>query len=206
MEVTALTPGRRRRIRVYLDGEFAASVDAESLARAGICVGARYTEEEFAEILRGAEVRAAKEKALNLLTRRDHSRAELEEKIARECDAEAAAKAAAEMERLGLINDAEFAKKFARELCLQKCFSTARALREMSRRGVPRALAEEALEDLTPDPQEQLARLLQKKFPRGVGSEKDLKRACALLQRYGYPWDEIHAAVSRFGVEEQDAD
>ena len=57
-----------------------------------------------------SDTRKAKDKALGYLSLRDHASGELYDKLCRKFDARSAAAAVAEMQRLGLINDENFAR------------------------------------------------------------------------------------------------
>ena len=75
---------------------------------------------------------------------------------------------------------------------------------ELYRRGVPRDLWEEALEEAA-DPEEEIDRLIRKKMqgadPR---DRKALKRASDALARRGYRWEEIKEGLRRYGAETED--
>ena len=76
-----------------------------------------------------SDTRKAKDKALGYLSLRDHASGELYDKLCRKFDARSAAAAVAEMQRLGLINDENFARHRAKYLADQN-----RSPREIRRR------------------------------------------------------------------------
>lgn len=205
-EITEIRPLKSGLFSLYLNGEYAGKLDEETLYHAGLKVGAEITEETLGELLRKAGKRIAVEKALRLVTFRDRSKAELADRLRQDFDDEAAEEAAERMVQLGLVDDAEYARRLARELIGRKYYGEARARLEMRRRGLEDAAIEAALGDSKDDAGEQALTLLHKKYPRGVADERDRRRASALLQRYGYHWDDIREALARFQTEEQDAD
>lgn len=69
------------------------------------------------------------------------------QKYPRECAEQAADK----LEKLGLINDGEFADMLAQELYTHRKYGVSRVKQELLRRGIDRALAEEAAERLDKD-------------------------------------------------------
>lgn len=202
MRITELKTTKRGRIALFADGEFIASCDAETAAKNGVRAGSELTEQELARLLDDSNLRMAKEKALRILALRDHGQAELAQKLKRNYGADAAENAAARMAELGLVDDEAYAGKLARELTERKGFSAARARLEMTRRGLDRETAEHALEALAPDEDDRALALLQKKYPRGLNDEKDLRRAFNLLARYGYRGEEIRRALKEYGAQE----
>lgn len=206
MKITDIKPLKSGNFAVYADGEYAASLDDETLSLSGLVCGGEIDEKRLLELTEQANLKKAKQKALRLLGYRDHSKAELEKKLARSADGETARLAADRMEQLGLVDDEVFARKYAAELMLHKLYSKERAVYELRARGIGRELAERAADGVGAEPQEQIEKLLYRKFPRGIQDETCKRRANALLSRYGYPWDAIREALAHYGMEDTNAD
>ena len=98
------------------------------------------------------------------------------------------------MEELGLVNDESFARRYARKLIFEKKMSKRAALFELSRKGIDKETAEEILDEIDVDYREQIKDFLDKKY-RDLSDEKTKRRAVAALQRLGYGWDDIKAAM-----------
>jgi regulatory protein len=206
MKITDINPTKRGRYAIFGDGVYIDSVDDETLVISRIKVGTDIDEFELEKLLAESKKKKAKDKALRLLSLRDHSRAELIQKLQRSTDEEAAEQAASRMEQLGLIDDTSFAKKYASELILHKLYGRERAIYEMLRKGLDKEIVLQAIDNIETEPQEQILKLLNKKYPRGINDESDFRKASAFLNRYGYKWDEIKQALESYGTEEQDAD
>ena len=103
MLITAIEPRRKSLRALYLDGELAVNIDAQTLLSSRFQVGTEITDEELHELLAASDANRAKEKALYLIAHRDHSKKELVDKIRRTASQEAAEKAADRMEEIGLI-------------------------------------------------------------------------------------------------------
>lgn len=139
--------------------------------------------------------------ALELLTRREHSRKELRDKLAGkfpDADFEAL------FERLDELNyqsDRRFAEVFARSR-VQRGQGPLRIRRDLQQRGVENSLVESALEQAEADWFSLAAEQLQRKFRSPVSSalprDRQLKER-ARRQRYlayrGFPADAIHWAL-----------
>lgn len=201
MEITALEPRRHRLVQLFLDGEPAVKLDEETAA--SLRPGQQLSDEELHELIARSDAARAKEKALYLLEHRPHSKRELEDKLARTVGREAAGQAAGRMEELGLIDDADYARRLAEELA-RKGFAAPRIRQELLRRGIGRELAAQEAERAAAVPEDALHSLIERRFARQLGEEKGRRRAVAALQRMGYRWEEIRSALRAFGGEPED--
>ena len=195
MLVTALEPRRKRLTALFLDGELAAKLDAETLLQSGLRIGMELDDEELYRLIQRSDAHRAQEKALYLLEHRSHSKKELADKISRTAGREAAERAAERMEELGLVNDAQYARNLAEELLQRKRFAARRAESELLQKGIDRALAQEIVEELAPEPEESLRFLLERKYQRSLSDEKGRRRVFAALQRLGYSGEDIRTAL-----------
>ena len=201
MEITALEPRRHRLVQLFLDGEPAVKLDEETAA--SLRPGQQLSDEELHELIARSDAARAKEKALYLLEHRPHSKRELEDKLARTVGREAAGQAAGRMEELGLIDDADYARRLSEELA-RKGFAAPRIRQELLRRGIGRELAAQEAERAAAAPEDALHSLIERRFARQLGEEKGRRRAVAALQRMGYRWEEIRSALRAFGGEPED--
>lgn len=147
-------------------------------------------EEETAALLNSAQRSAWKEKAIELLSRKPQSRKELERRL-REWEAgeEEIAAICDRMEELGYLNDAAYAEQVVRRYSARG-FGEKKLRDELYRRGIPRELWDEALNQAE-DPARRHRRFCGKeaggKDPRPEGTEKGVRRSGPpglLLERY----------------------
>ena len=197
MLITAIEPRRKGLSALYLDGEFAVSLDTQTLLENRFDVGREVSDGELTDIIEKSGERRAKEKALWLISYRDHTKKELQDKLRRTCDAQSAEKAADRMEELGLVNDEQYAQRYARRLLLEKRLTRRAALFEMTRKGIDKQTAEEALGAVDVDYRDNIRAVIEKKY-RSIGDEKTKRRAVAALQRLGYGWDDIRAVLEEY--------
>ncbi len=145
-----------------------------------------------------------KNKALRMLDRRDYSRAELVKKLVEKGepreDAEAVVSRLAE---LGVVDDRRYAALVVRQYA-GKGYGERRVREELTRRGVPRELLEEALAEM-PAQDDAVLTLLRRKLG-GSFDRADVKRATDSLARKGYGWDEIASALQRLRDELDETD
>ena len=197
MLITAIEPRRKGLSALFIDGEFAMNLDTQALLENRFDVGRDISDEDLKEMIELSNERRAKEKALWLISYRSHSKKELKDKIRRTCDDTSAEKAVERMEELGLVNDEEYARQFARKLLLQKKMARRTAMLEMSRKGIDKETAEAALDEVDVDYRENIRYIIEKKY-RDIGDEKIKRRAVAALQRLGYGWDDIRAVLNEY--------
>ena len=187
MLITAIEPRRKAMSALYIDGEFVMNLDTRTLIENRFDVGREIDDDDLHEIINLSNERRAKEKALWLISYRDHSKKELTDKIRRTCDEESAEKAVERMEELGLVNDEVFAERYARKLLFTKHMS--------------KTAADEILESIDVDEREQIREVIDKKY-RNLNDEKIKRRAFSALQRLGYRFDDIRAVFEEYTEED----
>lgn len=140
-----------------------------------------------------SDFRKAMGRALNMLARRPRAEAELRARLLDRFDPETADRAIARLKEQGLVDDAEFAKSWT-SYRVRHSPRGARAIRgELAGKGVPRDLAESAVEHLDDDA---TALRAAAKFARRLARDdyaKFHRRLRAHLSRRGYD----HATARR---------
>lgn len=164
--------------------------------------GRELSAEELEQIRRDASRDGAKARALRVLSTRPMSKAELSDRLRRKGESEEDAENAVElMERVGFINDEEYARQVVR-WCGGKGYGYHRAVSELSRRKVPREYWEDALTEL-PEPDNTLDRLVSRKAPRELDRD-GLRRLTDALMRRGFDREDISRAIRRYTDEFED--
>ena len=79
-------------------------------------------------------------------------------------------------------------------------YGAARVRQELHRRGVPKELWDEALEQLPP-PEETIRKFLRTKLRGRPLTPEDSRRLAAALQRRGFGWQDIRPALNELGQE-----
>ena len=198
MKITDIVPKRKKLSAIYIDGEFALKLDTETIIASPYSVGSEITDEQLKELIEQSDEKRAKEKALWLISYRDHSKRELETKISKTTDSSSAKKAVERMEELGLINDEKYARRYAEELINVKHLSARGVKYKLNEKGIDRELIDQILEELDPDPREHIRILIERKYKTALNDEKGRRRAVAALQRMGYSWNDINAVLSEY--------
>ena len=107
---------------------------------------------------------------------------------------EEAMNAAEKMADIGLVNDRDYAERYAKELFERKKFGKNRVKQELKLKGIDGEIIEEVLslyEDF--DTKEQIESILNSKYSNYLTDEKVKRRAVAALQRRGFTFSDIRA-------------
>ncbi len=139
-----------------------------------------------------------KEKALNLLEYRAHSRLELFDKLKYFAEIGTVNEVLDMLEDGGLINDETYAYELAHDLMALRLFGPARVKRELAKKGIDGGVAEEAMERAeaeTGSAEERLAQLMELKYAKTLTDEKNIQKTVNSLFRLGYGYDMIKEAI-----------
>ncbi|MFC6358214.1 regulatory protein RecX [Luteococcus peritonei] len=132
----------------------------------------------------------AREIALRRLTMRDHSRQELDEKLAaKDVPDEVRTELLDRFEELGLVNDAHFAEQWTRARRTSRKLSGYAVRRELQSKGVDREVIDQTLEPIDHQAEVELATELARKKWRQVHQlprEVAYRRMAGALARKGY--------------------
>ena len=105
---------------------------------------------------------------------------------------------------LYLLDDEAFAEQLAEELYERKHFAPRRIFSELLRRGVNREIAQNAVESLDKDDKNRIIVLLQGKYSASLQDEKGKRRAVNALLRMGYSYGDIKAALAEVNSETEE--
>ena len=114
--LTQIKETKKGRLALFLDGEFAFSLDEDTFAAAAMHQDDELEDWQIEELRKKSETRRALDKAMDYLSLRDHAAGELYQKLCRKFDAHSAAYAVVRAGELGLLNDVSFARRRAAEL------------------------------------------------------------------------------------------
>ena len=163
----------------------------------------RELDEEELKALRAASASAlARNRAMELLSRRPMSEKELIDKLIRKGeDEETAADCARWLRENGFLNDESYAAAVARHYAA-KGYGPGRVRAELSRRGVDRELWDGALDQM-PDTSGKLDKFIAARLKDPTDRDQERKVTAALYRR-GHSWEDIRAALRRFDAEPEE--
>ena len=207
MVIQELKPSKR------VEGRWLAVLEDGSILRVGenevivfsLYAGKELSEEEAQKLLNCAKRSALKEKTIELLSRKPQSRKEMERKLEQwEAGEEEIKTICDRMEELGFLDDAQYAQRVVRHYSV-KGFGERKLRDELYRRGIPRELWQQAMEQQQ-DSENHLDSFIAKKLAGKPMDRQNMKKVSDALARRGYRWSEINEAMRRFGAALEDAD
>ena len=190
--LTQIKETKKGRLALFLDGEFAFSLDEDTFAAAALHQDDELEDWQIEELRKKSETRRALDKAMDYLSLRDHAAGELYQKLCRKFDTHSAAYAVARAGELGLLNDASFARRRAAEL-LRKRKSRRAILDDLHAKGIDRGVAAEAVEALFAQSEED-----EEENPELANARALVERHYAAKLAQG-KWQQVAAALARRG-------
>ena len=158
--------------------------------------------EELKELRAASRSALARNRAMELLSRRPMSEKELIDKLIRKGeDEETAADCARWLRENGFLNDESYAAAVARHYAA-KGYGPGRVRAELSRRGVDRELWDDTLEAM-PENTDKLDRFIAARLSDPEDRDQ-IRKVSAALYRRGYSWEEIRSALRRFNAETEE--
>ena len=202
MKLTA-QPGKKDKIHILIDGVYQTTVDALYFSTCGYRDGAELSAQEAAEFVRKGNERRAFNKASSLLSFQARTRRQLMDRLTPDFGADAAEAAVTRLEELRLLDDTRYAESFADELLRRRKMAPRRILQELLARGIDRETAEAAVDGLETDNADSLVELLRTKYRGKYADDTGMRRTVAALQRLGYGYGEIRAAMRAVDIEDE---
>jgi regulatory protein len=211
--LTQISEQKRRpnRRNIYLDGKFAFGCNLNVVAKFKLSEGIALSEQQVSDIQLGEVKQDCLDYALKVLERRLHSTSELSRKLTRhEYGATVIGEVIADLDRLGYLDDARFARTKALSAAEHKQHGKRRAMVELIKSGVKGDVARKALDDVYDDRDTlSVARKLAEKQAarlRKLDPQVARRRLVGMLQRRGFDYEDIQPVIeSVLGRGGQDA-
>jgi regulatory protein len=208
--ITAIVPSTRSQGRfvIEVDGSPAATVSLETIERLHLRTGAPFEPARDA-VERDATILRVYDRALNMLAARGRAERELRRLLVRKGEpADVVDLAIERLLRAGLLNDDAYARAVARAKAVGQGHSKRRVRQELFRRGVDRAVADDAIEETFAEEGVDEDALVEQAVRKKMRSLAALdpavrdRRLYAFLARRGFDGDAIRRAMKRVtGVE-----
>ena len=158
--------------------------------------------EGFEELKRLSRRSIAREKALEYLSKRPMSCAELRKKLIEKGEDEDTAEFCVRwLSENGFLNDESYAAAVARHYT-SKGYGEGRIRSELSRRGISREIWDETIGSV-PEESSKLSAILGKKL-KDPNDRDEVRKLSASLYRRGFSWDEIRRALSEYNASTED--
>jgi len=196
MLITGIERTKKGRYSIFADGEFLFALHADIFASSPIKSGIDMTEEALEELRALSEEKITKDRALRLLSARAYTSGGLYKKLIMYSDEDTAQKAVDRMCELGLINDEDYARRYAADCVNLRGFSPSRTKYALLEKGVPKYIAEEITEEMDSDQCPVIAAVILRKYHRFLDDEKGITKTTNALARLGYRYGDIRNVIN----------
>ena len=195
MTVTALRPTAPERVTLVLADGREIPTTLGIVTELRLFAGKNLEEAQLELVRRKTSAAFARDRGLELLSRRPYARKELRDRLLQKgFDAAAAESALGWLEEHGYLDDSRYAGAVVRHYAA-KGYGAGRIRAELSKRGIARDLREDALREM-PEMEDAIDRFVRTRL-KDPGDRDELRRLSASLARRGFGWDEIRDAISR---------
>lgn len=191
----------RERVSVFIDAEFAFGLSVDVALRAGLRKGMPLSAAEQQTLLAQDQAVRARQAALDLISHRARTEAEVRRALARKgFQEDVALSAVARMLELGYLDDVAYTRAFVQGRAASRGHGPGRLRADLLRRGVAPAVIDAALKEaLGPDDLRDAAMHHARKRWIRIASEEDpfkrRKKLTDFLARRGYDFDLIRGVV-----------
>lgn len=196
MKITSIEETKKGRLSLFVDGAFAFSVHKDTFLQTELARDAELSPERLLEIKEQDAYISAREKAFSLLDRKEYTEKLLKDRLMEFCEEEPAAAAVERMRELGLVNDADYGRRYAADLFHLRHYPRRRVEQELYRRGIAKDLIEEILADYSEEEETATAAgVLLKKYKNQLSCKKDIDKTIAAMLRRGFAMENIRGAL-----------
>ncbi len=184
------------RVSVFVDNEYAFSLDGVDALKYQLKAGVEITQSEIEFYRRECNIAKARALAMDILSRKPVCKKMLLNKLTQKgFDKDISLEIAAELEDLGLIDDYAYGCLFA-EYAKEKCWGARRFKYELTQKGVDIETINLILQEVEFSSIEEIVDLLKQKYPREDFSDfKVQQKANRFLASRGFDFSVISEAI-----------
>ena len=188
------------RYNLFLDNDERISITDDLIFKFDISSGKEFSEDELQELKTAADLAFTREKALELLSLREHGSGELRTKLFRKGYQKAAIAEVIEyLKEKNYLNDERFAELYSNELINKKRIGPAKLKEKLFQRGVMGDITQSIILNYDHETQVENCRYhFEKKYKNHSTFETREQKAKAIrfLQGKGFGWDVINSVIS----------
>ncbi len=193
--ITSVTAQKnKKRVNVFLDGEYSFSIDLDNFGLLGLKVGRELSQDEINEIIKKGELQKSFDKTLNFAMRRPRSEKEIKDYFRRkEIDNSLHQNILDRLIRLELLDDQKFAKWWVMQRLEFKHKSKKDITFELRQKGISSDVIKNTLDDSEIDEAKIAKELITKKSYKWQKLEEKVRKQKILqyLVGKGFNWDVI---------------
>ncbi len=208
MKITKIEEQKKNksRLSVFIDGEFSFGANLYTILSYHLSEGDEITETELSHIKNTAVFEDAKNYAANLVSSRSYTVKAMREKLTSHIgDEEIVARTITFLKEYKLLDDADYARRYAHDLIHLKKFGIRQVRWKLKEKGISDTIIEQTIEEL--DSENTISENLEALITKRLGGNYDIKNIMK-VKRYlvlrGYSFDEINSAFSKIKAEDEE--
>ncbi len=194
---------RKNRFSIYIDGKYRFSLDFNTIQQVGLHVGDEIDEKKIDELVRRDEYARCRDYALLLLSYRDRSESELNNRLLKKgFHHDVARELVGNLKKEGIVNDFAFASKWVEDTCANRPMGRMRAVFELRKKmlsdGIIEAVIEEKFDGNT---EQRLAHSAAEKKMKSLESyppDTAQERLYRFLKNRGFQFDIINGLMKEY--------
>lgn len=206
-KITKIETGKRNkeRVNIYIDNEYAFSINMELLYKFNIKVNEEFDKERLLEIIKAENLSKCKDTALRTVERSYKTEKEIKDKLLlKEFDEDTVEETLEFLREYGFIDDSKFVKMFVKDHIRNQGRNKIKYL--LSQKGIDKCLIEEAFLDLEKEDEVERAFILgEKKYLSISKREDDDFKIKNKITRYllgrGYDYSIAKEVINRIYLE-----
>lgn len=207
MKITKIEPQKKNknRLSVFVDGEFSFGADSFTILSHHLAEGDEISCDTLSNIKNTAVFEDAKNYAAKLISSKSYTVKAMKEKLINHIgDEEITEKTIDFLKEYKLLDDIDFARRYAHDLIHLKKFGIRQVKWKLKEKGIPDKIIDKTIQELDFDDtiSENLESLIEKKL-KGNYDIKNIMKVKRYLASRGYSFDEINSAFSHIKTEEE---
>lgn len=193
--ITDIKITKKGRYSIFTNGEYAISIDDETLYYSKIKIGDCVDIEKLREINKNSQYKKCLSKSYDILSYRPHSKKEIKDKLLKYFDDETVEITIEKLCEMSLLNDEEFCDMYIKSL-MNKGKSSKRSIEyELKKKGIDEYIIEDKMCEIEFLDSETVKKLVIKKYRNKLNKENIHKVQNALM-RYGFSWGDIKTGIN----------
>ena len=197
MRITDINTTKRGRFSVFVDGGFYGVLHSMVYASSGLSAGSEIGQAQLDALIEESSLIIAREKALSLLSARSYTERGLYDKLLAFTDEESAWQAIQRMKELGLLDDLDYARRYAADCINLKHYSAFHTRQALRQKGIAPEVIDEAMTAFDQqDPEPLIARVITRKYLRYIYTEAGQRKTIEAMRRKGFKWRDIQSVIN----------
>ncbi len=217
-QITDIQPQKKnpKRMNIFLDGSFAFGISRESKIVNKLTIGVSLSTKKIEDLIFNDQVERLFEKAVKFLSYRPRSEREVHDNLLQKLKLtdkseeekknfeKSIQEVIKKLDKLGLVNDLEFAKWWVEQRTSFKKSSPRIIKSELFRKGIDKEIIEQVLNKSEVNPFELTLSAARKKFPsyKRLEPKEFREKMSRFLASRGFDWEIIKRVVDTLGKEE----